>query len=291
MQAAGRCAPADRGGRPHQRVAPGPLPGGAHGRAAPEGAGAGTGDRPASDDNAARQCARRSASPQPDRVWLLDRRTRSPQRAFVLQEVELATGRPLASITLPSDAEPVAMVNGGVLVRDLRQGLAVRDLASRRERERFGTDLIPNWFPLGQPVAGAGCCDNSAPSRPTVTVWPSTCSCSVQPSRAWPWSTSRGPRLGRCLGRTWPPRSAASRVWAGAPTAGCSSSRGGHRRMWSLPGGPADRARLTSNCEGRGYAARPLSGEQDLLPHPAPPGGPAPLRECDHGPVHRPCRA
>jgi hypothetical protein len=60
---------------------------------------------------------------------------------------------------LPSDAEPVAMVNGGVLVRDFRQGLAVRDLASRRERERFGTDLIPNWFPLGQPVAGAGCCD------------------------------------------------------------------------------------------------------------------------------------
>ena len=87
------------------------------------------------------------------------------------------------------------MVNGGVLVRDLRQELAVRDLASGRERERFGTDLtfvdaparlvaylddrgdlhvhdlaarrdrvvrptgIPNWFPLGQPVAGAGCCD------------------------------------------------------------------------------------------------------------------------------------
>ena len=134
-------------------------------------------------------------APRSDRVWLLGRRTRSPQRAFALQEVELATGRQLASVTLPSGAEPVAMVDGGVLVRDLRQGLAVRDLASGRERERFGTDLtfvdatarlvayldergrlhvhdlaarrdrvvrptgIPNWFPLGQPVAGAGCCD------------------------------------------------------------------------------------------------------------------------------------
>jgi hypothetical protein len=134
-------------------------------------------------------------SPQSDRVWLLDRRAHTPQRTFALQEVELATGRQLASITLPSDAEPVAMVNGGVLVRDLRQELAVRDLASGRERERFGTDLtfvdatarlvaylddrgdlhvhdlaarrdrvvrptgIPNWFPMGQPVAGAGCCD------------------------------------------------------------------------------------------------------------------------------------
>jgi hypothetical protein len=134
-------------------------------------------------------------SPQSDRVWLLHRRTLSQQRAFALQEVDLATGRPLASITLPNDAEPVAMVNEGVIVRDLQQGLAVRDLASGRERERFGTDLtfvdatarllaylddrgrlhvrdltarrdrvvrptgIPNWFPLGQPVAGAGCCD------------------------------------------------------------------------------------------------------------------------------------
>jgi hypothetical protein len=96
---------------------------------------------------------------------------------------------------LANDAEPVAMVDGGVLVRDLRAGLAVRDLASGRERQRLGIDLtfvdatarlvayvdgrgglhlrdlatrrdrvvrpagIPNWFPLGQPVAGAGCCD------------------------------------------------------------------------------------------------------------------------------------
>jgi hypothetical protein len=134
-------------------------------------------------------------SPQSDRVWLLGRRASSAQRAFALQEVELATGRPLASVTLPYDAEPVAMVDGGVLVRDLQAGLAVRDLASGRERQRLGTDLtfvdatarlaayvddqgrlrlrdlvtgrdrvvrptgIPNWFPLGQPVAGAGCCD------------------------------------------------------------------------------------------------------------------------------------
>jgi hypothetical protein len=134
-------------------------------------------------------------SPRSDRVWLLGRRARSPQRTFTLQEVALATGRPLASATLPNDAEPVAMVDDGVLVRDLRAGLAVRDLTSGRERQRLGTDLtfvdatarlvaylddrgglhlrdlatrrdrvvrpagIPNWSPLGQPVAGAGCCD------------------------------------------------------------------------------------------------------------------------------------
>jgi hypothetical protein len=133
-------------------------------------------------------------SPRPDRVWLLGRRARSTQRTFTLQEVELATGRRLASLALPHDAEPVAMVDGGVLVRDLRTGLAVRDLAGR-ERQRLGTDLtlvdataslvayvddrgdlrlrdlatrrdrvvrpigMPGWFPLGRPVAGAGCCD------------------------------------------------------------------------------------------------------------------------------------
>jgi hypothetical protein len=134
-------------------------------------------------------------SPRPDRVWLLGRRARSPQRTFALREVELATGRRLATIALPHDAEPVAMVDGGVLVRDLRAGLAVRDLSSGRERQRLGTDLtfvdatarlvayvddrgdlrlrdlatrrdqvvrptgMPSWFPLGRPVAGAGCCD------------------------------------------------------------------------------------------------------------------------------------
>ena len=110
---------------------------------------------------------------------------RSPQRTFTLQEVELATGRRLATVALPHDAEPVAM-DGGVLVRDLRTGLAVRDLAGR-ERQRLGTDLtfvdataslvayvddrgdlrlrdlatrrdrvvrpigMPGWFPLGRP--------------------------------------------------------------------------------------------------------------------------------------------
>jgi hypothetical protein len=134
-------------------------------------------------------------SPRPDRIWLLDRRARSPLRTFTLQEVELATGRRFATLTLPHDAEPVAMVDGGVLVRDLRAGLAVRDLASGREQQRLGTDLtfvdatanvvayvddrgdlrlrdlatgrnrmvrpigMPTWFPLGRPVAGAGCCD------------------------------------------------------------------------------------------------------------------------------------
>jgi hypothetical protein len=106
-----------------------------------------------------------------------------------------AAGRRLTTVALPHDAEPVAMVDGGVLVRDLRSGLAVRDLASGRERQRLGIDLtfvdataslvayvddrgglrlrdlatrrdrvvrptgILDWFPLGRPVAGAGCCD------------------------------------------------------------------------------------------------------------------------------------
>jgi hypothetical protein len=73
-------------------------------------------------------------SPRSDRVWLLSRRPHSQQRTFALREVELATGRPLASLALPNDAEPVAMVDGGVLVRDLQAGLAVRDLASGSER-------------------------------------------------------------------------------------------------------------------------------------------------------------
>jgi hypothetical protein len=41
-------------------------------------------------------------SPRPDRVWLLNRRARSPQRTFALQEVELATGRRLATVALPT---------------------------------------------------------------------------------------------------------------------------------------------------------------------------------------------
>lgn len=134
-------------------------------------------------------------SPRPDRVWLLDRRARMPQRTFALREVELATGRRLSNLALPHDAEPLAIVDGGVLVRDLRAGLAVRDLTSGRMRQRLGTDLtfvdatarlvayldgrgalhlrdlatrrdrvvrpagIPSWFPLGQPVAGTICCD------------------------------------------------------------------------------------------------------------------------------------
>ena len=135
-------------------------------------------------------------SPLPDRVWLLDRRERSPARTFELQEVELATGRRLGHGALPYDAEPVAVVRGGVLVRDLAAGLAVRDLASGRELQRLGSDLsfvdatagtvayvddrgglhlrdlasrrhrlvrsaggIPSWLPPGHPDTGIGCCD------------------------------------------------------------------------------------------------------------------------------------
>jgi hypothetical protein len=133
-------------------------------------------------------------SPRPDRVWLLNRRARSPQRTF--PSGGRAGDRPTARHRRAAhDAEPMAMVDGGIVVRDLRAGLAVRDLASGRERQRLGTDLtfvdataslvayvdergdlrlrdlatrrdrvvrptgMPSWFPLGRPVAGAGCCD------------------------------------------------------------------------------------------------------------------------------------
>jgi hypothetical protein len=63
-----------------------------------------------------------------------------------LQEVELTTGRRLASVALAHDAEPLAMVHGGVLVRDLRAGLAVRDLVSGRERQRLGAAWRPSLW-------------------------------------------------------------------------------------------------------------------------------------------------
>ena len=95
---------------------------------------------------------------------------------------------------------------------------------------------------------------SSAPSPLTAAAWPSTCSCGVPPSRAWRWSMSAGPRPGRCLGPRGLPRSAVSRVWAGASTAGCSSSRGDRRLTWSPPGDPAGRRRARWTCR---CAARP----------------------------------
>jgi hypothetical protein len=228
-------------------------------------------------------------SPRPDRVWLLDRRARMPQRTFALREVELATGRRLASLALPHDAEPLAIVDGGVLVRDLRAGLAVRDLTSGRVRQRLGTDLtfvdatarlvayldgrgalqlrdlatrrdrmvrpagIPSWFPLGQPVAGTRCCDEFgafSPDGRRLAVYLQL----RRPAQPGLAMVDVGrPRRDRCPGRTRPRRSAASRASAGAPTAGCSSSRGGRRRMWLPPGGLAarPRARWTCPCQGR----------------------------------------
>ena len=53
----------------------------------------------------------------------------------------MASGRPTASITLPSGAELVAMVDGGVLVRNLQQELAVRSCGAHDLRHTFATWL------------------------------------------------------------------------------------------------------------------------------------------------------
>ena len=95
---------------------------------------------------------------------------------------------------------------------DDRGDLRLRDLAtggigwSARSGCRAGS--------ARRPVAGAGCCDQFGAFSATAAAWPSTCSCAVPPSRAWPWSMSGGPRPGRCPGPRGPPHSAASHAWS-----------------------------------------------------------------------------
>jgi hypothetical protein len=142
-------------------------------------------------------------SPHPERAWLvLEEEANPPDRTYTLQEIALADGRRLASFSLPYDARPIAMVAQGVVTRDLGAGLQVRDLKTRRVRQRLGTNITfldargslvaflaadglhirdlatgsdrvveppaagPSWYALGQPLAGAGCCQGFAAFAP-----------------------------------------------------------------------------------------------------------------------------
>jgi hypothetical protein len=132
-------------------------------------------------------------SPRSDRVWLVTQGETTPDQAYELREVDLASRRALRRWTLPYDAEPVAVVPEGVVTRDLQNSFEVRN--PRGERLiRLGRDLtfidrhgsliaylddrllhlrdlatgldrtVPppagarSWFALGPPLPGVGCC-------------------------------------------------------------------------------------------------------------------------------------
>jgi hypothetical protein len=133
-------------------------------------------------------------SSHPDRVWLVSHEALVPDRTFVLREIDLPTRRSLRRWALPYNAEPVAVVPQGVVVRDLHNEFVVRDLSGRRAPLRLGFDLIfldvhvsllayladgrlhlhdltsgrnrvvaapagaPSWFALGPPLSGTDCC-------------------------------------------------------------------------------------------------------------------------------------
>jgi hypothetical protein len=132
-------------------------------------------------------------SPRSDRVWLVSQDETAPEQAYVLREVELTSNRKLRRWTLPYDAEPVAVVPQGVVIRDLQNRFEVRDPHGRRIVE-LGHDLTfldrhgsllaylddrrlhlhdlatgvdrtlasptgaRSWFALGPPLPGMGCC-------------------------------------------------------------------------------------------------------------------------------------
>src|SRR6266508_3511613 len=132
-------------------------------------------------------------SPRSDRVWLVSQDETAPEQAYVLREVELTSSRKLRRWTLPYDAEPVAVVPQGVVIRDLQNRFEVRDPHGKRIVE-LGHDLTfldrhgsllaylddrrlhlhdlatgvdrtlasptgaRSWFALGPPLPGVGCC-------------------------------------------------------------------------------------------------------------------------------------
>jgi len=135
-------------------------------------------------------------SSHPDRVWLVSQVTLTPDETYVLREVDLSTRRQLRRWTLPYDAEPVAVMPQGVVVRNLQNDFELRDPSGRRSPLLLGFNLtlidvhasllayldldgrmlhlldlasgrhrvlsVPagarSWFGLGPPLPGTGCC-------------------------------------------------------------------------------------------------------------------------------------
>ncbi len=144
-------------------------------------------------------------SSRPDRVWLVSQGQGAPERAYVLREMDLARHRPLRRWTLPYNAEPVAVVPQGVLIRDLQNGFEVRGPKGGRVT-RLGRDLtfldghgsllaylddrdlhlrdlatgldrivaLPvgarSWFALGPPLPGVGCCFQTGSFSPDAST-------------------------------------------------------------------------------------------------------------------------
>jgi hypothetical protein len=148
-------------------------------------------------------------SPDPGRVWLVTHDDGVPERAYRLHEIDLASAHQLRLWTLAYDTEPVAVLPGGVLVRDLQDGFELRDPRSRRgtalgreltfldshgslvayldDRNLHLRDLVSgsdrtvpppagarSWFALGPPLPGTGCCQQLgafSPDGGTLAVY------------------------------------------------------------------------------------------------------------------------
>jgi hypothetical protein len=144
-------------------------------------------------------------SPDPGRMWVVTHDDGVPERAYRLHEIDLASARQLRLWTLAYDTEPVAVLPGGVLVRDLQDGFELRDPHSRRgtalgreltfldshgslvayldDRNLHLRDLasgsdrtVPppagarSWFALGPPLPGTGCCQQLGAFSPDGTT-------------------------------------------------------------------------------------------------------------------------
>ncbi len=132
-------------------------------------------------------------SQRSDRVWLVSQGDGAPEETYSLREVDLRSLAAKRRWTLPYDAEPVAMVPQGVVVRGLDDNFEVRSRDGKRVA-RLGRDLtfldvhgsviaylddralhlrdlatgldrtvaLPaeagSWFALGPPLPGTGCC-------------------------------------------------------------------------------------------------------------------------------------
>jgi hypothetical protein len=145
----------------------------------------------------------------PDRAWLVSQGDTAPDEAYVLREMDLRSGRQLRRWTLPYDAEPVAVVPQGVVIRTLQNDFEVRDARGRRilslgrdltfldhhggllayldDRSLHLHDLATgldrtveppagarSWFALGPPLPGRGCClqiGSFSPDARTLAVF------------------------------------------------------------------------------------------------------------------------